>query len=79
MPPACAPGCMTRRPRGDWAACDETVPDFKVLSFDCYGTLIDWESGILTALRLLVHRAASSGAPRRVILGLDPRIDLRTH
>jgi len=24
---------------------------FKALTFDCYGTLIDWESGILTALR----------------------------
>jgi 2-haloacid dehalogenase len=24
---------------------------FKVLSFDCYGTLIDWESGILRAVR----------------------------
>lgn len=24
---------------------------FKVLSFDCYGTLIDWESGILQAVR----------------------------
>ncbi|WP_428487908.1 haloacid dehalogenase type II [Rhodopila sp.] len=24
--------------------------DFKVLTFDCYGTLIDWESGLLTAL-----------------------------
>ncbi|GAH97548.1 unnamed protein product, partial [marine sediment metagenome] len=23
----------------------------RVLSFDCYGTLIDWESGILAALR----------------------------
>jgi 2-haloalkanoic acid dehalogenase type II len=34
------------------------LSDFKVLSFDCYGTLIDWESGILTALRPLVHRAA---------------------
>jgi 2-haloacid dehalogenase len=30
---------------------------FKVLTFDCYGTLIDWETGILTALRPLVHRA----------------------
>jgi 2-haloacid dehalogenase len=30
---------------------------FKVLTFDCYGTLIDWESGILTALRPLVRRA----------------------
>jgi 2-haloacid dehalogenase len=24
---------------------------FDVLTFDCYGTLIDWESGLLTALR----------------------------
>ena len=24
--------------------------DFKVLTFDCYGTLIDWESGMLAAL-----------------------------
>jgi len=24
---------------------------FKVLSFDCYGTMIDWESGIFSALR----------------------------
>lgn len=27
--------------------------DFKVLSFDCYGTLIDWESGIISALKPL--------------------------
>ena len=25
--------------------------DFEVLTFDCYGTLIDWESGIVGALR----------------------------
>jgi len=24
---------------------------YEILSFDCYGTLIDWENGILTALR----------------------------
>jgi len=30
--------------------------DFKVLSFDCYGTLIDWETGLLEALRLLRSR-----------------------
>lgn len=34
--------------------------DFKVLSFDCYGTLIDWESGILTALGPLLGRAGGS-------------------
>lgn len=27
------------------------LTDFKVLTFDCYGTLIDWERGILTELR----------------------------
>lgn len=27
---------------------------FEVLTFDCYGTLIDWESGILSALRPLL-------------------------
>ncbi len=26
---------------------------FSVLTFDCYGTLIDWETGILTALKLI--------------------------
>ena len=28
---------------------------FKALTFDCYGTLIDWESGLLGALRTLLH------------------------
>lgn len=27
------------------------LSNFKVLTFDCYGTLIDWEAGILTALQ----------------------------
>jgi 2-haloalkanoic acid dehalogenase type II len=31
------------------------LSDFKVLTFDCYGTLIDWETGILDALRPLVR------------------------
>ena len=37
--------------------------DFRVLTFDCYGTLIDWESGIFTALRPLLQRCAP--APSR--------------
>ena len=28
---------------------------FEVLTFDCYGTLIDWESGILAALRSILE------------------------
>lgn len=34
------------------------LSDFEVLSFDCYGTLIDWESGIHDALTPLIARAA---------------------
>lgn len=36
------------------------LSDFKVLSFDCYGTLIDWESGIWAALQPLVCKAAGA-------------------
>ena len=35
------------------------LTDFSVLTFDCYGTLIDWESGIHTALQPLLGKAAS--------------------
>jgi 2-haloalkanoic acid dehalogenase type II len=33
------------------------LADFKVLTFDCYGTLIDWESGMIAALRRLARRS----------------------
>lgn len=33
------------------------LTDFKLLSFDCYGTLIDWEAGLLAALTPLRARA----------------------
>ncbi|HWK45503.1 MAG TPA: haloacid dehalogenase type II [Stellaceae bacterium] len=33
------------------------LTDFKVLTFDCYGTLIDWETGIFTALQPLLTQA----------------------
>jgi 2-haloalkanoic acid dehalogenase type II len=32
------------------------LADFKILTFDCYGTLIDWETGILAGLRPLLDR-----------------------
>ncbi len=35
------------------------LTDFKVLTFDCYGTLIDWEAGMLEALRPLTSRLAA--------------------
>ncbi len=33
------------------------LQDFKILTFDCYGTLIDWESGMYAALEPLAARA----------------------
>jgi 2-haloacid dehalogenase len=36
------------------------LSDFSVLTFDCYGTLIDWESGMVEALRPLASKAKRS-------------------
>jgi 2-haloalkanoic acid dehalogenase type II len=36
------------------------LTDYKVLTFDCYGTLIDWESGIFTALQPLLCEVADN-------------------
>lgn len=33
-----------------------SLAEFKALSFDCYGTLIDWETGIHRQLRILLDR-----------------------
>jgi 2-haloacid dehalogenase len=39
---------------------------FEVLTFDCYGTLIDWETGILQALRVI--RPDGWGVPDETLL-----------
>lgn len=36
------------------------LSDFEVLTFDCYGTLIDWESGMIEALTPLAEKAGRS-------------------
>ena len=46
------------------------LSDFKALSFDCYGTLIDWETGIVEALRPLSARA--SVAPEQLLEAYGP-------
>jgi 2-haloacid dehalogenase len=38
------------------------LSDFSVLTFDCYGTLIDWEGGIWHALRPLLARCPNAPA-----------------
>lgn len=44
--------------------------DFSVLSFDCYGTIVDWETGILHALQPLIQRASRSDIPEDDVLAL---------
>jgi 2-haloacid dehalogenase len=41
--------------------------DFRVLTFDCYGTLIDWETGILAVLRLWATRAGISATDAEIL------------
>jgi 2-haloacid dehalogenase len=51
---------------------------FRALTFDCYGTLIDWESGILAAVKpvLAAHgREASDEEILRLYAGLESRIE----
>jgi len=43
------------------------LTDFKALTFDCYGTLIDWESGIIEALKPLTGRLASPLARDKIL------------
>jgi putative hydrolase of the HAD superfamily len=43
------------------------LSDFKVLTFDCYGTLIDWETGMIEALKPLTGQA-SHALSRNAIL-----------
>jgi len=39
--------------------------DFRVLTFDCYGTLIDWEAGIWDAFQPLIAAGGRSGILRK--------------
>ncbi len=49
------------------------LTDFKILAFDTYGTLIDWESGIFNALTPLLEKAGLIGQPRDQILATFAR------
>ena len=44
------------------------MTDFRVLTFDCYGTLIDWETGIWDALQPLIMRNAAARVNREAAL-----------
>jgi 2-haloacid dehalogenase len=47
------------------------LSDFEALSFDCYGTVIDWESGIFTALAPLLSRAGAASSRSDVALSRE--------
>ena len=44
------------------------LSDYRALTFDCYGTLIDWESGIWDALQPLIHKNNRDGITRSIAL-----------
>jgi 2-haloacid dehalogenase len=49
---------------------EKSVPDFsryQVVSFDCYGTLIDWETGIFSALRPILAAHGKSIADAELL------------
>jgi 2-haloacid dehalogenase len=50
--------------------------DFRVLSFDCYGTLIDWESGILGAIGPILA-AHHKSLPDSALLELYGELEAR--
>ncbi len=54
------------------------LTDFEALSFDCYGTLIDWETGILATLRPWAERhglAVSDDALLAEFSRLEPELE----
>ena len=51
-----------------WSPETETMArltDYSVLTFDCYGTLIDWEGGIWDALQPLIMQGGGSAVTRK--------------
>ena len=49
------------------AAPERTLGDFDALSFDCYGTLIDWEAGITAELASWAQRRSVACRPDELL------------
>lgn len=54
-----------------------SLKDFSVLTFDCYGTLIDWETGIWDAFQPLIHASGADHAIRGAVLECYARNESR--
>lgn len=48
---------------------------FEALTFDCYGTLIDWEQGIFAALAHVLGSGVIAGRSREEVLELFGRLE----
>ena len=46
---------------------ERTLGDFDALSFDCYGTLIDWEAGITAELASWAQRRGLAARPDELL------------
>jgi len=53
--------------------------EFRVLTFDCYGTLIDWETGILAVLRPWMMRAGISASDAEILGAFGEAESLAEH
>ncbi|EJF59074.1 HAD-like protein [Dichomitus squalens LYAD-421 SS1] len=49
----------------------DTFSKYKALVFDCYGTLIDWETGIYNGLRPLFEKSGKPADRRSIILAFS--------
>lgn len=53
------------------------INTFKVLTFDCYGTLIDWETGIWDALQPIISANGRSDIQRNAVLEVFASLESR--
>ena len=53
------------------------LTDYRVLTFDCYGTLIDWECGIWDAFQPLMMRNLVTGLTREAVLRVFAQCESR--
>ncbi|KAJ8112731.1 hypothetical protein OPT61_g4968 [Boeremia exigua] len=51
------------------------LTDFKLLSFDVYGTLIDWERGALTALQPMLEKSDATNLDQKHILEIFHEVE----
>lgn len=54
---------------------NKTLTDYHALTFDCYGTMIDWESGIWDAFQPLIMGNKRNDITREVALNAFARIE----